>query len=134
MSIEMSASFRRIIVPLARTQSSESALSVATPLVGSGNGELIILRIEECETREWRLHAQPAGLLARVEAAWAELGDNRRRQKGIAQTIVGATVRHGADLIAMSTRARSTLRGWLLVQGGGGLPGDEVRRLGWAIS
>jgi nucleotide-binding universal stress UspA family protein len=111
----MSARFRKIIVPLDGTRSSERALSFAKTLAGTATGELIILRVDGPEAHARRSPGRQAGVrggvFAGALAVWMEFGANRRLQEDVGRTIASAAARRGADLVAMSTRARSTLGG-----------------------
>jgi nucleotide-binding universal stress UspA family protein len=110
----MSTRFRNVVVPIDGTRSSERALALAKTLAGSADGELIMLRVDESEAFAHSVSGPPVGVLARARSAWAEIATRRRRQEDIARTIASAALRHDADLIAMSTHARSTLGHWLL--------------------
>ena len=93
----MSTRFRKIVVPLDGTRSSERALSLAKRLAGTANGELSILRVDGSEAYARRSRGRQAGvrggLLARAPAAWIELGANRRLQEDIARAIASAAAR-----------------------------------------
>jgi nucleotide-binding universal stress UspA family protein len=107
----MSAKFSKAVVPLDGTGWSERAIARAGALVGpqNGNGELIMVRVEdpECDMPIWP-RGRPAELVGPL-AIWSELQANHRLRDYVAREIVDAAGRHDADVIVIATRARSTL-------------------------
>jgi len=119
----MSTRFSTIIVPLDGTRSSERALAFAKALAAPAGGELILLRVDGSDVPARRSRGRRTGVFARVAAAWTELGANRRLQEDMARSIASVAARRGADLLAMSTHARSAPGQWLL-----GSVADQVVR------
>jgi Universal stress protein family len=82
----MSARFRKIIVPLDGTRSSERALSFAKTLAATANGELVILRVDGSEAHARRPRGRQAGVRGGVLAGLWQPGWSSAPTEGSRKT------------------------------------------------